>query len=890
MIQYIDTNRIKTKNEICALVEKETNQFFTNMKLVCTANYISDELFVSRSLASSYLNQLVKDNKLIKIVSRPVYFLDKKLVESYYAVRLKKNLFVDIDEFKDAIHPIASKSNDFLKMIGHNVSLSYCINECIMSLNYPPMGLPLLLIGEKGVGKNLLGECMYEYALNKAILPKDTKFITYDCRKDDKELLKDYLFKNMDIFLYIKEIEALAIEDYSLFELFFKEQTPKHKVRILFSTTLKRESIDKKFLDMIPIHVQIPNLDERSISEKKAIISLFFKQEAEKLKKDIKISDRALNTLIDYQYEENIKQLKEVIKLSCANALIKEMEEDIIHFCRYNLPDYMLTSLQVNDKLDQDETNYIEIDEIQNDFTENIFDMYSDYIIEIYEEYIQQKQSVDTLFSALSDKTNTYFDALIYEKKYHNSKMETIESIMQKIINNISDTFGIYLSANFALILTRIVYGASLSNAFIPSKYKKNDINQLLLLFEQYYQSEMRIAKEITRMTSKMLDINIDNINLIGLALYIHLYSKNISIGNITGIIISHGYSTASSIADACTRLLGKKIFEAIDMPLDMQVVNVVKILKKYLIRRTIKNNIILLVDMGSLESIGNYLKEIPNLNIGIINNITTRIALSVGNKIIQNKDMYTILEETCQEAKTSYVIIKNQKKQKVIAFSTENGLVSTKRLMNLFFRSLPKESGIELICHDFSPYQKNIKEDPIFQEYDVILIIGSMNITVFNIQFIALEDIIVFENMSIIKSVLSHYLTEDEIIKFDKTLLSNFSLENIVSYLTILNPEKVLYAVENALSKLQKMMNTEFSSKIIIGLYIHICCLIERLITKDNVEKSIQDEILTQSTSFIEMFEISFSDLEMQYRIKIPRNEIMYVYCYINEDKKEYS
>ena len=84
-----------------------------------------------------------------------------------------------------------------------------------------------------------------------------------------------------------------------------------------------------------------------------------------------------------YQYEENIKQLKEVIKLSCANALIKEMEEDIIHFSRYNLPDYMLTSLQVNDKLDQDETNYIGIDEIQNDFTENIFDMYITHLCQV---------------------------------------------------------------------------------------------------------------------------------------------------------------------------------------------------------------------------------------------------------------------------------------------------------------------------------------------------------------------------------------------------------------------------------------------------------------------------------------------------------------------------
>lgn len=39
-----------------------------------TANDISENLNISRNLASQYLNELVKETRAIKVNSRPVYF------------------------------------------------------------------------------------------------------------------------------------------------------------------------------------------------------------------------------------------------------------------------------------------------------------------------------------------------------------------------------------------------------------------------------------------------------------------------------------------------------------------------------------------------------------------------------------------------------------------------------------------------------------------------------------------------------------------------------------------------------------------------------------------------------------------------------------------------
>ena len=49
-----------------------------------TASSISDEMHISRSLASQYLNELVKEKSVMKINSRPVYFFHRKKMEELY--------------------------------------------------------------------------------------------------------------------------------------------------------------------------------------------------------------------------------------------------------------------------------------------------------------------------------------------------------------------------------------------------------------------------------------------------------------------------------------------------------------------------------------------------------------------------------------------------------------------------------------------------------------------------------------------------------------------------------------------------------------------------------------------------------------------------------------
>ena len=111
-------------------------------------------------------------------------------------------------------------------------------------------------------------------------------------------------------------------------------------------------------------------------------------------------------------------------------------------------------------------------------------------------------------------------------------------------------------------------------------------------------------------------------------------------------VVLAHGFSTASSIANAANRFLGEYIFDAIDMPLHVDTTTMVEKLKIYLGRLEKIKELYLLVDMGSLEEIYKGLNP-EKMSIGILNNASTPMALEIGNGVRMNIPMEELLKNT---------------------------------------------------------------------------------------------------------------------------------------------------------------------------------------------------------------------------------------------------
>ena len=92
-----------TKDQIIKLLTERSRAFSSNTRIELTAKNIGDDLYISRNLASQYLNELVKEEKAVKVNSWPICFLSRAEIEKSYRVHLEKVIYQSFDELLDVL-------------------------------------------------------------------------------------------------------------------------------------------------------------------------------------------------------------------------------------------------------------------------------------------------------------------------------------------------------------------------------------------------------------------------------------------------------------------------------------------------------------------------------------------------------------------------------------------------------------------------------------------------------------------------------------------------------------------------------------------------------------------------------------------------------------------
>lgn len=106
------------------------------------------------------------------------------------------------------------------------------------------------------------------------------------------------------------------------------------------------------------------------------------------------------------------------------------------------------------------------------------------------------------------------------------------------------------------------------------------------------------------------------------------------------------------------------------------------------------------------------------------------------------------------------------------------------------------------------------------------------------------------------------------------------------MQYLTILNGQILLEYIEEAVERIQQYLRITLTNKIKLRVYIHVSCLIERLVTRQpSLEFKGLNVFVEEHRDFIDLFSKSFYKLSEHYNIEIPANEIAYLYEYIFDE-----
>lgn len=877
--------------------------------------YISEQLKLSRNMVSQYLNQLFSQGRLIKINTRPVVFYDGNVVEAQYGVHLHGQEFISDKEFQKALQP--AKPQDFEKLIGCDESLAPLVNQCKATISYPPAGLPLLLYGPTGTGKSFLAQLMYEYARNQGLIKEDKKFLIVNCSEyaNNPELLTANLFghkkgaftgadrDNPGLIklaeggvLFLDEVHCLKAECQEKLFLFMdkgiyhmvgdNEKWYESSVRLIFATTEKPEDVLlKTLLRRIPMMVTVPSLEERGAHERLQLIHSIFEDEEKRIHKSISISALVYRLFLNTQFTENIGELKNAIQASCVNALFASKQDSaVLEIRAYNLPEKMMAGKESGKSSAGENQRMIPIHELKSFVTRER------PLIRLLEQILEAFTARNDLNSFLHEAglcIHTYQEAIMLRNSASLSRDDYVQGIVTNIFDMLSLRYGFQYVNNDMITITAYISDC-MQNILELGNWqdaKRRAVQGLQDFMKQELSREYAIAEEIREHLENNLDMEFDDMITIILGLHLKILNRVQDLNKRIGIIIAHGFSTASSLADAVNKFLGRYVFDSIDMPLHVTTQEIIERLNRYLSKTGRFEELFLLVDMGSLEELYKGIEN-QNATIGIMNNVTTKLALEVGNGMIQGTGMREIFERVEKHNSNHYHIVEHRRREKVILCSCASGMGTAEKLKKILKDSLPVDLPIQVLTYDYNTLLEKQMHDAFFDHYEVICIVGTLNPNMEGIRFIPIEDLIINDTLDELNVYFQDYISEEEMKTFKQNILKNFSLSNIMNNLTILNPNKLLEHVADAIDQLQLKLGLRFTNNTCFGLYVHICCLIERLVTRREIEVYTDIEDFAQKeASFIACVKEAFSVVEEYYGVKIPEEEIGYIFNYVENN-----
>lgn len=880
-------------------------KYYTEIKLKengsgVIANEIAEDLGLQRNVVSHYLNDLCKSGIAIKTNTRPVYFWDTEIINN-----------------TEIIEEEESESDPFNELIGSEGSLKDPVSQCKAAAIYPGNGLPITLTGESGVGKSYIASLIHKYAIYKGCIDEKAPLVTFNCADyaNNPELLSANLFgykkgaftgADKDTpglieaanggYLFLDEVHRLGNEGQEKLFLFLDQgkfrrmgETDKWrsaKVRFIFATT---ENLDEVLLDTfrrrIPVFVDIPSLEKRTMSERLNLIYSFYLREANKVGKDLIISKSVVNALLSIKGKGNIGLLKNIIVSSCANAYRYKLDEDMLNINTEDISNNFRNKIKVEKNVCHENLHIIRKEEkykkvIMQSIDEN--PTIREALKSIYDDInlVNKGEIDDEKFKkATTSNMNKILNDIAFNKNKIQSDIityEFVERIVENALQYIRKTYGIKYNGSTTKLISASV---------MLLKDVKDD--------EYIKQSEYRKCDEILKnkipqsyiVGSKIVSIieeNLDYENKSILRLYIPLYVNSFCLNETkrsNAIIVAHGFSTASSIASVANTMFESFVFESFDMPMDTPVSTVVKNIKEYLQNVDTKKGTIILVDMGSLKDIYKELKSVVKGDLAIINNISTQLALDVANKIINKQDIENIVIEASKNNKTEYKYYKSENKKKAIIVSCISGIGTAEKLKEIMTKCVG-DADIEVISQEYNSIRCEDDENKIFKQYDVKLIITTSAIDRNDIPVIEMHNLINNDGDEKIEKALSGVVKEKSIADIRKDILKLFSLQNILNQLTILNPNKVIEEVEKIVYKYEYELNMKFPNDLKLVLFIHISVMIERLVLRDEIKSHPNEgDFMECHSEFYKVSQEIFKEVLKEYRVSLPLGEIVIIY-----------
>ncbi|HEY0208077.1 sigma 54-interacting transcriptional regulator [Acerihabitans sp.] len=834
-----------------------------------TAQDCESFISLNRSVISHYLNRLCEDGKLRKENGRPVRF--------YLAADGENDV-------KDA--RTRHTSDPFDAFIGACGSLRQHVDLCRAAINYPSGGLPLLLVGESGVGKSYLAALIHRYAAEKGLIRAGRGLVELNCADyaNNPELLSGTLFGYIKgaftgadrdrpglldeadgSFLFLDEVHRLSAENQEKLFLFMDKgyfyrlgdnRTPhKVEVRFLFATTENTDNVLlNTFRRRIPIKVELPNFSARPLTEKLALVETFIRQEARRLRQDITVDTLLVNQLITTPVLGNIGEIKNQIKVLCAAAYSRHLDGSALVLAA-PLPagDGPRDILTIGHAGRQDHDAVL-LRLLANELDDD----------KLLEEFCHSANI--PLFARKLEYLLTGGKGLLPpERVYSGVIWQWLTQVMDELEENTGIEAGPGLRKFIYLCL---VY--CLNVPMLPER-----IAGLREITDYTAQKAKMLAEECLALLSARLgkgDIGL-MMPLLSAAFHHGVEKEEF----MQGVIVSHGKATASSIAGTANKLTGGYYLKAFDMPFSVNTRGIIDMLIQHL--ESIKNStgLIILVDMGSLKEIYEEIKLHLHGDLLVMNNVTTSMALDIADKIQHRLSMKEIVDSIkgAYEVEARYYagIVKGNK----VIISCISGAGISRKLKEVVQRYLINDR-IDIVTMEYDDLKwKLSKSDSALN--GTKLIITTTDLDVGYIPLINVQQLLKEKSALLWQNYFTGLIPPERIEPLIDDVVKLFTVEGVASHLAFLNPTVVIEEIDSVIKQYEGYYKIHFESYLRINLFMHIAAMIERLMINDAMRHR-DDAILTpQQRAFIEIQPEIFQMLHRKYRVVLTLTESLMIY-----------
>lgn len=518
---------------------------------------------------------------------------------------------------------------DMDKFLKRNPSLFHQIEQGKAAILYPGDGMHMLLLGETGVGKSLFADLLHKYGIQSGKLAEASPFIQFNCADyaHNPQLLMSQLFghvkgaytgaetnktglleKANGGILFLDEIHRLPIEgqemlftyiDRGVFRRLGESEKDHHaNVLIIGATTEKKDTLLKTFIRRLPIIIDLPSLRERSIEERHQLFDTFVQQEVDQLGVPMYFSKNALKAFLHYKCELNIGQFKADIRIAFAKSYARflAVKEDYLRVSSKDLPDYIRAGLLSNAAHRQmwskyEGTNRQAIQYLPSTATVTEVSVPSESTIyremnTRYRELEQNKASAEEIQKAMEHDLKTYFKLTGEKEQLFCNKENLIALVPDNIIKELE-----------------------------------------------------KILRHVTIKTGKVVSDKVFQM------MAIHIY--NLVKRSQQDHVIAHGSGIASALCDTANQLLNHEGAIGINARLDEEPQQVFERLVRYIKNHQITDDILLLVDMGSLTTFAGELEKLFPLKAKSIPLVSTMHVLEASRKAMIGCGLREVYVET---------------------------------------------------------------------------------------------------------------------------------------------------------------------------------------------------------------------------------------------------